>query len=58
MEEGHCLREPRHRRLRAAARRLGDSRVEATSLYTLIQMVEGGHGRDAAAGDHAEGAAY
>jgi LysR family hydrogen peroxide-inducible transcriptional activator len=43
LEEGHCLRDhaiaacgPRHRRW--------DSRLEATSLTTLIQMVEGGLG--------------
>ena len=43
LEEGHCLRE---HAIAACAGRLAnpDSRIEATSLSTLIQMVEGGLG--------------
>jgi LysR family hydrogen peroxide-inducible transcriptional activator len=43
LEEGHCLRD---HALAACSPRRGrwDSRVEATSLTTLIQMVEGGLG--------------
>jgi LysR family transcriptional regulator, hydrogen peroxide-inducible genes activator len=43
LEEGHCLRD---HVIAACGRRGGssDSRVEATSLTTLIQMVEGGLG--------------
>ena len=53
MEEGHCLRS--HAIAACGPRRGGwEARLEATSLFTLIQMVEGGHGRDAAAGDHIE----
>jgi LysR family hydrogen peroxide-inducible transcriptional activator len=43
LEEGHCLRD--HAILACGARRANpDSMIEATSLYTLIQMVEGGLG--------------
>lgn len=43
MEEGHCLRD--HAIAACGARRgTWESRVEATSLATLIQMVEGGLG--------------
>jgi LysR family transcriptional regulator, hydrogen peroxide-inducible genes activator len=43
LEEGHCLRE--HAIAACGARAAGgDPRVEATSLYTLLQMVEGGLG--------------
>ena len=43
LEEGHCLRE--HAIAACGPRRgTGDSSIEATSLYTLIQMVEGGLG--------------
>ncbi len=43
LEEGHCLRD--HAIAACGPRRGGwDSRVEATSLTTLIQMVEGGLG--------------
>jgi len=43
LEEGHCLRE---HAIAACGGRLAnpDSRIEATSLSTLIQMVEGGLG--------------
>jgi len=43
LEEGHCLRD---HAIAACRRRRGtwESRVEATSLTTLIQMVEGGLG--------------
>jgi LysR family transcriptional regulator, hydrogen peroxide-inducible genes activator len=43
LEEGHCLRE---HAIAACGPRRGawESKVEATSLYTLIQMVEGGMG--------------
>jgi LysR family hydrogen peroxide-inducible transcriptional activator len=43
LEEGHCLRD---HAIAACGRRHGiwESRVEATSLTTLIQMVEGGLG--------------
>jgi LysR family hydrogen peroxide-inducible transcriptional activator len=43
LEEGHCLRD---HAIAACGRRHGgwDSRLEATSLTTLIQMVEGGLG--------------
>ncbi|HEV7502175.1 MAG TPA: hydrogen peroxide-inducible genes activator [Vicinamibacteria bacterium] len=43
LEEGHCLRD---HAIAACGRRRGtwESRVEATSLTTLIQMVEGGLG--------------
>ena len=43
LEEGHCLRE---HAIAACGPRRGswESTVEATSLYTLIQMVEGGLG--------------
>lgn len=43
LEEGHCLRD---HAIAACGRRRGtwESRVEATSLITLIQMVEGGLG--------------
>ncbi len=43
LEEGHCLRD---HAIAACGRRRGawESRVEATSLPTLIQMVEGGLG--------------
>lgn len=43
LEEGHCLRE---HAIAACRSRRGDAapEVEATSLYTLIQMVEGGFG--------------
>jgi LysR family hydrogen peroxide-inducible transcriptional activator len=43
LEEGHCLRE--HVIAACGPRHAGwESRVEATSLTTLIQMVEGGLG--------------
>ena len=43
LEEGHCLRD--HAIAACGARRRSwESRVEATSLSTLIQMVEGGLG--------------
>jgi LysR family transcriptional regulator, hydrogen peroxide-inducible genes activator len=43
LEEGHCLRD--HAIAACGPRRgRGESRVEATSLTTLIQMVEGGLG--------------
>ncbi len=43
LEEGHCLRD--HAIAACGPRRGGrESRVEATSLSTLIQMVEGGLG--------------
>ncbi|HXF65914.1 MAG TPA: LysR substrate-binding domain-containing protein, partial [Burkholderiales bacterium] len=43
LEEGHCLRE--HAIAACRPRRGGAApEVEATSLYTLIQMVEGGFG--------------
>jgi LysR family hydrogen peroxide-inducible transcriptional activator len=43
LEEGHCLRD--HAIAACGPRRgSGESRVEATSLTTLIQMVEGGLG--------------
>jgi LysR family hydrogen peroxide-inducible transcriptional activator len=43
LEEGHCLRD--HALAACGPRRArGESRVEATSLTTLIQMVEGGLG--------------
>jgi LysR family transcriptional regulator, hydrogen peroxide-inducible genes activator len=43
LEEGHCLRD--HAIAACGPRRAGwESRVEATSLTTLIQMVEGGLG--------------
>ena len=43
MEEGHCLRS--HAITACGPRRGGwEPRLEATSLYTLIQMVEGGMG--------------
>jgi len=43
MEEGHCLRS--HAIAACGPRRGGwEPRLEATSLYTLIQMVEGGMG--------------
>jgi LysR family transcriptional regulator, hydrogen peroxide-inducible genes activator len=43
LEEGHCLRD--HAIAACGSRRSGwESRVEATSLSTLIQMVEGGLG--------------
>ena len=43
LEEGHCLRD---HAIAACGPRRGalESKVEATSLYTLIQMVEGGLG--------------
>ena len=43
LEEGHCLRD---HAIAACGPRRGawESRVEATSLYTLLQMVEGGMG--------------
>lgn len=43
LEEGHCLRD---HAITACGPRRGtwESKVEATSLYTLIQMVEGGLG--------------
>jgi LysR family hydrogen peroxide-inducible transcriptional activator len=43
LEEGHCLRD---HAITACGPRRGawETRVEATSLYTLIQMVEGGLG--------------
>jgi LysR family hydrogen peroxide-inducible transcriptional activator len=43
LEEGHCLRD---HAIAACGPRRGawESSVEATSLYTLIQMVEGGMG--------------
>jgi LysR family hydrogen peroxide-inducible transcriptional activator len=43
LEEGHCLR---GHAIAACGPRRGawESKVEATSLYTLIQMVEGGMG--------------
>ena len=43
LEEGHCLRD---HAIAACGPRRGpwETRVEATSLYTLIQMVEGGLG--------------
>ena len=43
LEEGHCLRD---HAISACGPRRGawESKVEATSLYTLIQMVEGGLG--------------
>jgi LysR family hydrogen peroxide-inducible transcriptional activator len=43
LEEGHCLRD---HAISACGPRRGawESRVDATSLYTLIQMVEGGLG--------------
>lgn len=43
LEEGHCLRD---HAIAACGPRRGpwEARVEATSLYTLIQMVEGGLG--------------
>lgn len=43
LEEGHCLREHTIEACGARGARSG-SRVEATSLHTLIQMVEGGLG--------------
>lgn len=43
LEEGHCLRE--HAIAACGTRKANaDSMMEATSLYTLIQMVEGGLG--------------
>lgn len=43
LEEGHCLRD--HAIAACGPRRASwESKVEATSLYTLIQMVEGGLG--------------
>ena len=42
LEEGHCLRD--HAIAACGSRRDWESRVEATSLATLIQMVEGGLG--------------
>lgn len=43
LEEGHCLRD--HAISACGPRRAGrEAKVEATSLYTLIQMVEGGLG--------------
>jgi LysR family hydrogen peroxide-inducible transcriptional activator len=42
LEEGHCLRD--HAIAACGPRRGPESRVEATSLTTLIQMVEGGLG--------------
>jgi len=43
LEEGHCLRE--HAIAACGTRKANaESRVEATSLHTLIQMVEGGLG--------------
>ena len=43
LEEGHCLRD--HAISACGARRANpDSMIEATSLHTLIQMVEGGLG--------------
>ena len=42
LEEGHCLRD--HAIAACGSRRTWESRVEATSLATLIQMVEGGLG--------------
>jgi LysR family hydrogen peroxide-inducible transcriptional activator len=43
LEEGHCLRE--HAIAACGPRRgAGENPVEATSLYTLVQMVEGGLG--------------
>ena len=54
LEEGHCLRD--HAIAACGAR--GDkakAMVEATSLHTLIQMVEGGLGVTLLAGTHTEG---
>jgi LysR family hydrogen peroxide-inducible transcriptional activator len=43
LEEGHCLRD--HAIAACGARRnAGEARIEATSLVTLIQMIEGGLG--------------
>ncbi len=52
LEEGHCLRD---HAIAACGPRRGrwESRVEATSLTTLIQMVEGGLGVTLLPADHA-----
>ena len=42
LEEGHCLRE--HAIAACGAERAGHAHIEATSLPTLLQMVEGGLG--------------
>src|SRR5258708_1626175 len=42
LEEGHCLRD--HAIAACGPRRTWEARVEATSLTTLIQMIEGGWG--------------